>query len=108
MTLPVVGIVAAGLLLGLPCAFAGHSKAEITLQRIESLLDAYQKEHPLKEYPSTLKEFEQFAANKGAPLDLSPFSEFSFRRSGRDLSIWYRRKDNGVAELLNRHSITVY
>jgi hypothetical protein len=103
-----IAVFVAALVIGLPCAFAGQSKADMTLQRIESLLDAYQKEHPLKEYPSTLKEFEQFAAKKGTPLDLSPFSEFRFKRSGRDLSIWYRRKDNGVAELRGRHSITVY
>jgi hypothetical protein len=77
MTLLKIAILVAAIVIGLPCAFAGQSKADMTLQRIESLLDAYQKEHPLKEYPSTLKEFEQFAAKKGTPLDLSPFSEFS-------------------------------
>jgi hypothetical protein len=103
----IVAVVAA-LAIAFSCAAAEQSKADVVLQRIETLLDVYKKEHPLKEYPSTLKEFQQFAAKKGLPVDLSPFSEFSFKRSGRDLNIWYRRKDNGIAELRARYSITLY
>jgi hypothetical protein len=39
----------------------------------------YEKEHPLKHYPSRLKEFQNFAAKKGEPLDLSVFSKFSYK-----------------------------
>ena len=74
---------------------AGEPKSKEVLKRIDFLLNVYAKDHPLKQYPSTLKEFQQFAAKKGKPLDLSAFSTFKFERHGTSLDITYTCKDTG-------------
>ena len=74
---------------------AKQSKCDATLQRIDKLLEAYGKEHPLKQYPSTLKEFQNFAAKKGGAVDLSVFSDFKYDRRGTSLDILYTCKDTG-------------
>jgi hypothetical protein len=103
--------VVSGLLIFLLCAspvLAKRSKCDITLKRIDVLLGIYEKEHPLKHYPSTLKEFQNFAAKKGQPLDLTVFSEFSYKRRGTSLDMFYTCKDTGKSASEVRGSITVY
>jgi hypothetical protein len=102
-------IIVASLLFACPSvALAKSSKCDRTLKRIDALLEFYEKEHPLKHYPSTLKEFQNFAAKKGQPLDLSVFSEFSYKRRGTRLGISYKCKDTGKSAADVRAVITVY
>ena len=85
-----------GLLLSILFAspvLAKRSNFDVTLKRIDVLLGIYEKEHPLKHYPSTLKEFQNFAAKKGQPFDLTVFSEFSYKRRGTSLDMFYTCKD---------------
>jgi len=85
-----------GLLLSILFAspvLAKRSNCDVTLKRIDVLLGIYEKEHPLKHYPSTLKEFQNFAAKKGQPFDLTVFSEFSYKRRGTSLDMFYTCKD---------------
>jgi hypothetical protein len=104
------GIVLALAVLQL-CAspvLAKRSKCNVMLKRIDTLLEIYEKEHPLKHYPSTLKEFQNFAAKKNQPLDLSVFSEFSYERHGTRLGISYKCKDTGESAAKVRAFITTY
>ena len=87
---------------------ANRSKCDVTLKRIDILLGIYEKEHPLKHYPSTLKEFQNFAAKKGHPLDLTVFSEFSYKRRGTSLDMFYTCKDTGKSASEVRGHTTVY
>jgi hypothetical protein len=105
---PGIALSLAVLLLCAPPALAKGSKCDIMLKRIDILLEIYEKDHPLKHYPSTLKEFQNFAAKKGQPLDLSVFSEFSYERHGTRLGITYTCKDTGKSAAEVRASITVY
>src|SRR5437588_239473 len=84
--------------LALLCAsslIAKQSKCDVALQQIDKLLDAYGKDHPLKHYPSTFKEFRKFAAEKRVAIDLSAFSEFTYKRHGMSLDIVYTCKGTG-------------
>jgi len=58
---------------------------------------------------SWLQEFQNFAVKKGQPLDLSMFSEFSYKRRGTSLGISYKYKDTGksAADVRVRAVITV-
>jgi hypothetical protein len=85
-----------------------QSKCDIVLKGINTLLDLYEKEHPLKHYPSTLKEFQNFAAKKGQPFDLSVFSKFSYHRHGTSLDLSYTCKDTGISAAEGRSSFIVY
>src|ERR1700751_4156045 len=87
---------------------AKQSNCDIVLKRINALLDLYDKEHPLKHYPSTLKEFQNFAAKKGQPFDLSVFSNFSYHRHGTSLELSYTCKDTGISAAEGRSSFIVY
>ena len=87
---------------------AKRSKCDVTLQRIDAVLEIYEKEHPLKHYPSTLKEFQNFAAKKGQPLDLTVFAEFTYKRRGTSLDMFYTCKDTGKSASEVRSHITVY
>jgi hypothetical protein len=74
---------------------AKESKCDAALARIDKLFATYRKEHPVKEYPSSLKEFQNFAAKKGGFVDLSVFSQFRFHRHSRGLGILFTCKDTG-------------
>jgi hypothetical protein len=87
---------------------AKQSKCDATLQQIDKLLDAYGKEHPLKQYPSTFKEFQKFAAAKRVTIDLSVFSSFTFDRHGTSLGILYTCKDTGESGAVAHSVITTY
>jgi hypothetical protein len=87
---------------------AKQSKCDIVLKRIHSLLDLYDKEHPLKHYPSTLQEFQNFAAKKGQPFDLGVFSKFSYNRHGTSLDLSYTCKDTGRIQAEALRSFIVY
>ena len=87
---------------------AKRSKCDVTLQRIDTLLEVYEKEHPLKHYPSTLEELQNFATKKKQPLDLSVFSEFSYKRRDTSLVMSYTCKDTGRSSAEVRSHITVY
>jgi hypothetical protein len=69
-------ILLAVLILSASALFAAQPKSKEVLKRIDVLLKMYEKEHPLKHLPSTLKEFQQYAVKKGMPLDLTVFSSF--------------------------------
>lgn len=83
------------LALSAAALFAAQPKSKEVLKRVDSLLNTYAAEHPLKQYPSTLREFQEYAAKKGKPLDLSVFSKFEFERHGVSFSITYTCKDTG-------------
>jgi hypothetical protein len=87
---------------------AKESKCDVALHYIDTLLEAYGKEHPLKQYPSTLKEFQNFAAKKGQPLDLSVFSDFRFDRHGTSLDILYTCKATGESGVAGHFTVTAY
>ena|SRR5882724_5269290 len=87
---------------------ANHSKCDATLEQIDKLLDAYGKEHPLKQYPSTLKEFQQFAAAKRVAIDFSVFSSFGYDRHGSSLDILYMCKGTGESGVVGHSVITAY
>ena len=76
---------------------AKQSKCDAALDRIDKLVATYRKEHPVKQYPGTLKEFQNFAAKKGGFVDLSVFSQFRFHRHSRGLGILFTCKDTGDA-----------
>src|SRR5205807_2285831 len=59
---------------------AKQSRCDAALHQIDKLLAAYEKEHPLKHFPSTFKEFQKFAAAKRVAVDLSVFSQFTYDR----------------------------
>jgi len=87
---------------------AKQSKCDATLQQIDKLLDAYGKEHPLKQYPSTFKEFQKFAAAKRVAINLTVFSSFTYDRHGTSLDILYTCKDTGESGAVGHSVITVY
>ncbi len=105
---PLIVVALIALSLCAPSVVAKQSKCDTTLQRIDALLKIYEKEHPLKHYPSTLKEFQNFAAKKGQALDLSVFSEFSYKRRGTSLDLSYTCKDTGKSAAEVRAHITVH
>lgn len=87
---------------------AKQSKCDAALHQIDKLLEAYEKEHPLKHYPSTFKEFQNFAATKRITVDLSTFSQFEYRRHGMSLDIVYTCKDTGESGVAGHSVIIAY
>jgi hypothetical protein len=87
---------------------AKQSKCDATLHQIDKLLDVYGKEHPLKHYPSTLKEFQNFAAARRVTIDLSAFSQFEYKRHGMSLDIVYTCKDTGESGVAGHSVIIAY
>jgi hypothetical protein len=66
------------------------SRTDLAVQRIDSAVRAYGEAYPRKMYPRTLKELTAFAAARGKPLDLTPFSKITFERSSHtSMSITY-------------------
>jgi hypothetical protein len=92
-----VAVILAVLALLTSGVIAADSKCNAALERVDKLLDIYSTKHPLKSYPSTLKEFEHFAIQKGKPLDLNAFSDFRFERAGMRLTLRYTCKENGLS-----------
>jgi hypothetical protein len=92
-----VFIVFAVLALWASCVFAADSNCDTALKSVDKLLDIYSKEHPLKNYPSTLKEFKHFAIQKNKPLDLRAFSDFRFERAGMRFTLRYTCKESGLS-----------
>ncbi len=88
--------------------FAGQPKSREVLKRIDVLLKMYEKEHPLKHYPSTLKELQSYAAKKRMPLDLTVFSSFEYKRHGSSLDIAYTAKDTGGTAAIASGVITTW
>lgn len=74
---------------------AKGEKCQATLKHIDDLLNIYELEHPLKHFPSTLREFQNFAAKKGKSLDLMMFSRFEYKRRGTSLLMSYTCKETG-------------
>jgi hypothetical protein len=89
-------------------ATSKSSKCDTCLKQIDRLLQIYEKEHPLKHYPSTLEEFQNFAFKKGQSLDLSVFSDFSYERRSTRLVFSYTCKETGISSAEVRASITAY
>jgi|SRR3954468_7637121 hypothetical protein len=105
---PVIVVALMPLCLCAPSVLAKQSKCDATLQRIDALLKIYEKEHPLKHYPSTLKEFHNLVTKKGQVVDLSVFSEFSCKHRGPSLQMSYTCKDTGQSAAKVRAHITTY
>ena len=94
------------VLLAVPWLSAGGKpRCDTVVDSMNTLLDVYGKEHPLKQFPSTLKEFEQFAVKKRKPLDLACFSDLRFDRSGQILFISYRCRATGHTDSISRSFI---
>ncbi len=70
------------------------SRAGIALKRIDAAVHAYTAAHPRERYPSSIKELSAFAAARGTPLDLSPFTSITIERKSASLmSVDYRTQD---------------
>src|SRR5205807_959128 len=96
-------VILAAVILSATGLLAAQTRSKEVLKRIDLLLNTDAEEHPLKQYPSTLKEFQQFASKKGKPIDLSVFSKFEFERHGVSFSITYTCKDTGeTAAIVSR------
>ena len=78
--MPRIIVVSLAFLMYASPVLAKRSKCDVTLQRIDTLLEVYEKEHPLKHYPSTLEELQNFATKKNSLSILVCFQ--SFRTSG--------------------------
>jgi hypothetical protein len=73
---------------------AAPSRSAIALKHIDAAVYAYGEAHPRKRYSQTFRELVAFAAARGKPLDLSPFTSITLeRRSSRFMSIDYRTHD---------------
>jgi hypothetical protein len=96
------------VILSASALFAAQPKSKEVLKRIDVLLKMYEKEHPLKHFPSTLKEFQQYAAKKGKPLDLTVFSTFEYDRHGTSLGIIYTCKDTGETAAIATGVVTTW
>ena|SRR5258708_3470143 len=96
------------LILSASALFAAEPKSKEVLKRIDVLLKMYEKEHPLKHCPSTLKEFQQYSARKRMPLDLTVFSHFEYKRHGTSLDIVYTAKDTGETAAIAAGVITTW
>ncbi len=96
------------LILSASALFAAQPKSKGVLRRIDVLLKMYEKEHPLKHFPSTLKEFQQYAVKKRMPLDLAVFSSFRYDRHGTSLGMTYTCKDTGETAAIAACVITTW
>ncbi len=96
------------LFLCLSPVAAARSRCETAFRKVEAVLDAYEKQHPFKLYPRTLEELQSFAAKRGTPLDLAPFSEFTYKRSREECSVLYTCRDTGLGSAWGRARITVH
>ena len=101
-------VFSAVLLLFLGSVAAARSRCDTAFRKVEAVLDAYEKQHPVKLYPKTLEELQSFAAKRGTPLDLAPFSEFTYKRSREECSILYTCRDTGLGRAWGRAKITVH
>src|SRR4051812_17688609 len=108
MRVSATAVLAAVLLLCLAPVAAARSRCDTAFRNVEAVLDAYEKAHPVKLYPKTLEELQSFAARRGAPLDLAPFSEFTYKRSREECSILYTCRDTGLGGAWGRARITVH
>lgn len=108
MRVSLAPVVSAVLLLCLVSVGHARSRCDTAFRKVEAVLDAYEKAHPVELYPKTLKELQAFAAKRGTPLDLAPFSEFTYKRSREDCSILYTCRDTGLGSAWGRARITVH
>jgi hypothetical protein len=106
MRVAAIAIVAA-MLVCTQADGAVRSRCETALDRVVRTVHAYRKQHPGKLYPRTLQELQQFATRRGARLDLTPFSEFTYRRrrSG-EWSVLYTCRETGLGGALGGATIS--
>ena len=96
MRISPTAVFSAVLLLCLVSVATARSRCDTAFRRVEAVLDAYAKVHPVQIYPKTLQELQSFAAKRGTPLDLAPFSEFTYKRYRAECSILYTCRDTGL------------
>lgn len=95
-----IAILSVALLASTAFQADARTRCERALDRVASVMQAFTKQYPQKLYPRTLKEFQQFAISRGKPLDLAPFSEFTYSRSAKEYSILYTCRDTGLGGVL--------
>jgi hypothetical protein len=95
-------VVSAVLLFYFVSVARARSRCDTAFQKVDAVLDAYAKAHPAQIYPKTLQELQTFAAKRGTPLDLAPFSEFTYKRDRLGCSILYTCRDTGLPSAYGR------
>jgi hypothetical protein len=95
-------VVSAVLLFCFVSVARARSRCDTAFRKVEAVLDAYAKAHPTQIYPKTLQEIQSFAAERGTPLDLASFSEFTYKRDRLGCSILYTCKDTGLPSAYGR------
>jgi hypothetical protein len=91
-----VAILSAALFSCTASRAAARTRCESALYHVQRIIEAATKQYPLKLYPRTLKELQHFAASRGTPLDLTPFSEFTYKRSSKEWNVLYTCRDTGL------------
>gem|GEM_PF-6006177 len=83
------------LVVAAVCALCScASRTDLAVNRIDSAVQAYGQAYPRTRYPRTLKELTAFAAARGKPVDLTPFSKVTFeRKSSTSMSITFESHD---------------
>jgi hypothetical protein len=70
------------------------TRVDAALKRIDAAVHTYAAAHPREGYPSSMRELSAFAAARGTPLDLSPFTSIKIERKRRGfMSIVYHTHD---------------
>jgi hypothetical protein len=87
---------------------ATRSHCDKALDQVSMVIQVYTKQHFLRLYPRTLKELRHFAASRGTPLDLTAFSEFTYKASARDWDILYTCKDTGLGGAMGGTTVPAF
>jgi hypothetical protein len=87
---------------------AKRTRCDNALDQVALVIQAFTKQHSSRLYPRTLKELQHFAASRGTPLDLAPFSEFTYKGSARDWDILYTCKDTGLGGAMGGTTVPAF